>query len=298
MIYFNVYYFKDNKKYFIKEINFSVKLHDMQICNCSRILQNIKFHKIPQHKLAFVLEKQCWDEDPTPDDPPFIYIEKNKFFTKNHLIKLFNESKIKSRSHIHKLIINMSHYISNNLCNVNKLHHTDYISISKCNNLMNREGVKNSGLIFVSNQSTMEKIAHIYNEKIKSDNVSEFNKLCISKIDDLKLIDEQYYNHTVLSFIKSSVYHKFLNRNLYTILGFDNKTNIFSFSFGKNEWYHDDNESSYACAKRELFEEFHILYSGKYTDKIVTNRCHFYISHLIGNKIYFSVEKKVIIILD
>ena len=107
----------------------------------------------------------------------------------------------------------------------------------------------------------MEKISHIYNENIVAD---EFDKLCISKIDDLALIDENFYCHNVLIFLNSPQFNYYRGHDLYTILGYDDKNKKFSFAFGKNEWFHDNYETSYTCAKRELFEEFHILYTGKY----------------------------------
>ena len=103
MIYFNVYYFKDGKKHFVHEINFSIKLHDMRFCGCHRIIQDIVFNKIPRYKIKYILERQFWQDD---EDIEFryIYVEKRKFFNDYHLMKLFNPVLLNNKNMIHDII--------------------------------------------------------------------------------------------------------------------------------------------------------------------------------------------------
>lgn len=294
MIYFNVYRFKDRKKNFVKNINFSVKLHDISLCLCSRILNDIRKNNVNPYKLMYVLENMY----PENDDPLYIYVEKNKYFRNEHLIKLFDPLFVKNKYNLHDLLtnkfVNRIDNLPNIICNS--------LSISKCNGLLNYEGVKNSGIIFISDIETAEKISHIYNLNvglIKNKFLTEymeFDKLCVAKIDDLELIKKDMTNHTIGMFINSKCYQFYKNRNLYTVLGFNEKNFNFSFAFGKNEWYHNNYETSYVCAKRELLEEFRILYSGKYSHKILTDLCCIYVNEIFNRKVMFSEQKKVIII--
>ncbi|MEM3062536.1 MAG: hypothetical protein QW303_03180, partial [Nitrososphaerota archaeon] len=119
----------------------------------------------------------------------------------------------------------------------------------------------NSGFAIIGSKKRVELISHCFNKYVIHS--GEYNRLCIIKLSNIRNIKSDMMEYNLNFFVESDV-TQFIGMDSYILVGLGMKKNgkpFYSLSFGKREWYPDISESSFECAKRELYEEFNIQFS-------------------------------------
>lgn len=255
-------------------IDYPVRIHWMQNCTCKKVKSKLEILKIkPKVRIAYVLTK-LWDDEKYKNLPNFIHISVNEcdYDDKNAkliLKKLFTSS-LESRNYV---IEYFRKYIWSEEKSVrirkivNKM-----TSVCFClNNLTINESTCNAGFAVIGSKSDLLLISHCFNKYVKK---TEFDEMSTIKVSDLHHCqDKMAYNLKIFYHNKS---HKIIGNdmvNFYTLLGKTsheyldkNEEKSYSLAFGKREWCANNLETSFECAKRELYEEFNIQFSSTIWD--------------------------------
>lgn len=251
--------YKKNTRQFRKNnliIDYPVKIHWTYNCTCQRISQILIEEAIDnRNEINCVLEKMCASNRFCR----FLCIA-DKVTLLNSLYYPFMESRINLINYFKKYewspdqstIIRRIVQTINSICFCN-------------NNLVTNKLTSNAGFVIIGNRNQMEKISHCFNKYTKK---TAFSTAYYIKLNSLGNIDNRDMDHTLERFTRSPEY-LLLKQNdyLYTLIGLQLPVHlkkwkgIYGFPFGKREWYNDIFESSFDCAKRELYEEFNIQFS-------------------------------------
>ncbi len=259
-------------------IDYSVKIHDISTCKCEKIKNACSHIKINSTKeIVYIIEK-IWDDNKHRRKPRnlFIVSEKNNIISKVSLLERIFEKHLVIRKMIHNYFTKYewSQEISKEIRKIVN----NMTSICFCRfELLPNEATCNAGIVIIGDNSKLTSISHCFNKYAKK---TEFNSLVVAKLGNLATIPKKNQSHNLREFLDSSETSQ-LSDSLHTIIGIlspvlDNHINYhtnnnqkndnepqFSFSFGKREWYPNELETSFTCAKREFFEEFNIQFSQK-----------------------------------
>ncbi len=277
----------------IRSINYPVRIHWTVNCKCMRILTPLTENITHNHEyIICVLEKIWINKSRANRFRGFTCIKENKNNTENFssLVMLFS-STMESRRTILNYFKNYC-WLPHQSIKVRQMIH-DINSVCFCrDSLVINKMTCNAGFVIIGNQIQMEKISHCFNKYIKK---TEFSSACYIKLDNIKNINRKEMDHTLVKFNDSTEYHKLRNNSsLYTLLGVqtcwdlessDIKKTIYGFPFGKREWCDDLIESSFDCAKRELYEEFNIQFSQSLWDHNTSLKMPKYV-HMPGFILY------------
>ena len=235
----------------VKQISYSVKIHDMKTCHCKRITCN-KFKSLHGEVCLLALEK-------IHDKEKLLYITGNP--TSNCEIILCNlfSDRLAVRHKISEYFRKYE-WSESESCEMRKLLR-GLPSICYCQCVtMSSPLTSNAGFVIIGNKQQMKTISHCFNKFVTPD---EFMAVSIVKLSNIQLIKEELKSFNIIKLLESPAFAK-LDQNAYTILGTDfEKKHMFSLPFGKREWYPNNAETSYECAKRELYEECNIQFSKK-----------------------------------
>ncbi|BCS83325.1 putative divergent NUDIX hydrolase [Cotonvirus japonicus] len=245
-----------NKRYRYKII-YPIRIHSKN-CKCNSLCS--RKERLGYKNVVFIIEKLYTDEkykhypnrificdyinDPKIFDSEnfFCCLFDNVYYEKYFVLEYFRH---------YKWSPTMSKRIRHLLTNVS--------SICMCPSLNNTINRYNAGIIIVGNKNQIKPISSIFNECVTK---TEFSKLSSHKVNKLYDFNKKNINHTINNFILSREINTFTDK--YTLIGSENNgfdEENYSFSFGKREWYSGNEETSFECAKRELFEEFNIQFS-------------------------------------
>ena len=272
-------------------INCPIRLHDLSLCKCDRFKFVLnKLNVNPTHRVVYIIEK-IWNDDEYSMCPKNIFIihKKNDLVSESDNNFLL-ESIFEKSSADRKYILNyFDEYVwSDKNSKMTRDILSSMMSICLCRyNLILNETTCNSGFVILGDKKNMSCISHCFNKYIKK---TEFSKLIVTPISSLSKIPNKNKDYVLKEFLEDSNSKK-INDSLYTVIGektcHDTNNNlIYSFSFGKREWFLKTSETSFNCAKRELYEEFNIQMSQKILDYSHSNNKLHYI-HKPGFMLYF-----------
>lgn len=234
------------------QINYHTRLHEVGTCKCRNIARLFIDRDVSLFK--YVVEKE-WDDAYCKNEPKYILVPKDNFA--GHITSLFGENLGKKADVIK--------YFSTNEWSerrATEIRNKIFEARGTCmctNTGSSNPRYFNSGMMLIGSKKQMEQISHLFNN-FRCEN-NEYEKLSICKVTALP----QLLGRCDTAFNFNIVAEKMeMNESLdsyYTLVGIESFTNRLSFSFGKREWTLNYVETSYNCAKRELFEEFHIQLS-------------------------------------
>ena len=240
----------------VKRISYSVKIHDMKTCHCKRITCNkvkslhgevclLALEKIhDKEKLLYITGYPCRDSPASNSESILCNLFHDRLAVRQKVSEYFRKYE----------------WSESESCEMRKiLRGLPSICYCQCVTITSPL-TSNAGFVIVGNKQQMKTISHCFNKFVTPD---EFTAVSIVKISNIKLIKEEARSFNITRLLESPVFAK-LNQEAYTILGTDfEKKNMFSLPFGKREWYPNNPETSYECAKRELYEECNIQFSKK-----------------------------------
>lgn len=250
----------------IMKVNYSVRIHKMDMCKCVRIRKRIAQTKIKRgQKVVYAVEK-LWKNSDHTQFPDIILITDSVIDEKNSsahiaLHFLFSDS-VSARNLVNTYFrkYKWSFRKSVQVRSIVK----QMMTICFCrNDLLVDKTTCNAGFIIVGTEPQMKSISHCFNRYCSK---TEFLKAYIIQLSNIHLISKQQMQYNITIFSKSKEI-KMLDSSYYTLVGEENHSDpqnrfsMFSFPFGKREWFSGTNESSLECAKRELFEELNIQFS-------------------------------------
>lgn len=221
------------------KIHLNGKIHHRNTCKCVK-LQKI-FKENPETEIIIC---KLYHDNPQEDKyPDYILIKNNKL---EEVVSFPIERKL------------INNYFSDHVGDLGNVRRSveSISSLSYCNSLL--EEYPNAGSILLGSLELVITMSGSFNYYFKN-KLPEFQELLYCKISEIKHLKTKYkLDHTVIAFLKSTYYQAIIGLDeLYTILGWNSKTNTIGFSFGKREFIDSTSiEDSYQCAKRELFEEF------------------------------------------
>ncbi|XWV24765.1 putative divergent NUDIX hydrolase [Tupanvirus deep ocean] len=248
-------------------INYPIRLHSASDCKCIRIknkLLNVKL-KVDE-QVVFILEK-LWDDGEYKHCPPYVYITKKKDSNNdeaNTALGILFGTSLEKRRIVMKYFHDFA-WSPKKSIEVRKILR-DLTSICFClNKLTINEYTCNAGFVLFGSKDQLAYISHCFNKKVTK---TEFSKVFLIKLSALHTIrDKMAYNLIVFS--KSKEYEIMAeNDNLYTLVGLQSELYLekgeeatYNLPFGKREWCSDTIETSFECARRELYEEFNVQFS-------------------------------------
>lgn len=265
------------KKAILPNINHSVRIHDLSICKCNRIKTHIKNNL--SCNVIYVIEKM-WNDEENCDKPSKIFILGESNEKRLILDQIFKDDLI-FRKKVHDYFREYE-WSSSDSENMRKnIHNMTSICFCKSDLLLN-EITSNATIVLLGDKTIMRFISHSFNKYVSK---TEYSQLISASLNNLKQVPKNKRDHDIETFLNSTEI-KELPELLHTIIGQKKKKVIrpyqqnnffmkngsnsnksidgeimYSFSFGKREWFQDYPETSPECAKRELYEEFNIQLS-------------------------------------
>lgn len=242
-------------------INYPVRIHYYKYCNCNRISKVLSVVKLSsREKIIYIIEK-LWDDEIYRHHPKYIYLL-NQHNIQSKLESIFSET----RDNRNKIISYFKKYkwcpiTSQEIRNILK----KMVSFCLCHSINLAQNICNSGFVIIGKYDILKKLSHCFNKYINS---QEFQKILFVKLKNIKHINQRYIDKNLDVFINSPQLAE-LDTEDYLIIGLRTEykdlvgKNIYSLPFGKREWYLDEIENSFVCAKRELYEEFNMQFSDK-----------------------------------
>ena len=237
----------------IVPIDYHVRIHQLSSCVCKNISSLFGGEK-NRDKFTYVIEKE-WNDDHCKDKPKYIFVPKNN--VTEYMNKLFGQY-ISSKKLIWKYF--KKNKWSSASAEIIRFKIDNSIGMFICTNTA--EPVKkffNGGIFLIGSKNQMENISHLFNKNRCTND--EYDRLTICRVNSLPDLMHTYETSHSFSTVAKNIDMQNMTDDLYTIVGIESFTNKLSFSFGKREWLTKLSEDSYDCAKRELFEEFHIQLS-------------------------------------
>jgi len=248
------------------KINYPVRIHSYESCQCQRLIdKNATLSLTDDVSIVYVIEK-IWDDCEYKHNPKLIYVIKSKTSDDaNDILKYLFSKQITLRKHIREYFDNYDWSETKSKIIRHKLKKMNTICFCQ-NNKMSNASTYNSGIIIIGDECHVTNLSNCFNKLEKK---TEFANLCKIKIQDLSGIPENQREYTINMLLQDPEFFKldqekftFVGKKIYSEQHLKDQT-ILSFSFGKKEWYPDNNETTFVCAKRELFEEFNIQFSEK-----------------------------------
>ncbi|AEQ60719.1 putative divergent nudix hydrolase [Acanthamoeba polyphaga mimivirus] len=254
-------------------INYPVRLHTIR-CHCDKICSSIRrLDTNIRHSVVYTIEKMYPDKR-YESYPNRIHIcdtvRNSKIFdSKKFLGQLFGDDLYYKKFFVKEYFEKYSDKHLHQTIRTRQL--LDEIpSVCMCNSFTQSVNNLNAGIVLLGDKHQLEPISLIFNQRVRK---TEFSELFVYNTKDIDNISHRNSNHTLKRLKESKKLNKL--SDYHTLLG--NEINVFnreilSFSFGKREWYVDHTETSFECAKRELFEEFNIQISSnifKYNKKLL-----------------------------
>ncbi|AYV85436.1 MAG: putative divergent NUDIX hydrolase [Satyrvirus sp.] len=249
------------------KIDYPIRIHYPDKCTCKRIRRRILKYNIITTKIICIIEK-IWDDEISNGSPKFICVIKgsdehtdNKKVVDQIIKNMFKDTNTyESRKYI-MCYFKKYDWSKRKSIKIRKMVR-EITSICFCNDqLLVDMTTCNSGFIIIGDEHQTKCISQCFNENVTK---TEFSKLFFVKIGNMFKIDRSTMGFLTQIFMDSNE-TKSLDKNLYTIVGLESEENTnkttYSISFGKREWYEDNEETSFECAKRELYEEFNIQFS-------------------------------------
>lgn len=238
-------------------VNYHVRIHDLTECMCKNVVR--LFNKKNINNFSYAIEKE-WNDDHCKNQPRFILVPKND--TQNYMKQLFGENIRKKKSIMKYFRTNK--WADNIACAI-RTSIKNSIGMFMCTNTVRADPkMFNSGIILIGSKKQMEIISHMFNKNIGIND--EYDKLTICRVNSLPELLKTHETSFNFRTAVKKIDMQYMTDDLYTLVGIESFTNKLSFSFGKREWSSTIPETSYDCAKRELFEEFHIQLSEKIYD--------------------------------
>ena len=277
-------------------VDYHVKIHDCQTCRCRQMIQIVKNEEKninPDEIITHVIAK-LFDDENIKSRPRYIFItQREKDFSKE-LSCRFIESMLFDKKFI--LDYFRSYKWSPMDAAIVRQETSNMAAACYCRNDAYH---KNTGIIIFGTKHQMEQIANIFNEYVTA---TEFAKLYVINLNRPNNGNDsgEFQGN---KFVDSDIFEKIRKMNLdqYTVIGLQSSRYIkepkMNFSFGKPEWTSNDRETTFHCAKRELFEEFNVQISQRILSKSRLNNdipntidtgygCHFLISIKSGKITY------------
>ena len=258
-----------------KVIDFTVKMHYVHSCKCS------KFRRI--RKKAIEEEKTIiFDRSLSiyrPNDPPMYFCTEGDTC---EIVKKFGESMYyreiiyeyfkcyssgtsrmipdyEKRLKCMDIGISISDYIPEwdpmTACLVRNItKHLPSANLCATDSSRSSSFGQNGGCILIGNKMKLETIARTFNERVTK---TEFTEIKVINVRDMTTFDENIgqcvksYYQNISNFIDEY-------DDIYILIGKSNGFDNYKLSFGKREWFGKNMECSRQCAFRELFEEFNI----------------------------------------
>lgn len=247
----------------VSNIEYPVRLHTKNTCNCVRIQSKIGLLKLDDdEEIIYVIEK-LWDDEIFRNFPKLVYItNKNMKGGRDKILSSIFGKTLNYRKYIMQYFKKYN-WSDSDCTNVRKMIPLmTTICLCQSSTTMNQTFC-NSGFVIFGSKKQILKISHCFNSNIKA---GEYSKLYGIRLANINNIPENNMGFNLCLFHKSDEY-KQLDKNIYTLVGKEtrpkNNEDVYSFSFGKLEWNENIPENSFECAKRELFEEFNIQFSKK-----------------------------------
>ena len=279
-------------KSFVPLIDYPVRIHYISTCCCTRIRSKLGTIKLQEgEEITHVVEK-IWDDAEYRSKPKYIYLTQFHGIVEDEVVQVFNHffrdsndarKFVNEYFHKYNWIPSQSIEIRKN---VNKL-----TSICHCvNNLMVDMTTCNAGFIIIGSNNQTKYIANFFNKNVTK---TEFSEMSRFKLSALQNIEARKIGYSLQKFMHSREYHLLKKNNkYYTLTGLLSTTYLkgkdptHNLPFGKREWCFDLNETSFECAKRELYEEFNVQFSLSVWKYSASNNMPSYI-HSPGFILYF-----------
>ena len=249
-------------------VNYPVRIHNLASCNCARITKAIvnpdgKYFTNVTNLADLNIVEKIWNDPEYNKYPKMITISGDK------IDKLFNNQNEKRK----KIFSYFENYNWSESDSVEIRNCLDTITtICFCQTINNKlfcnSAISNSGFVIVGTDKQIGKIAKCFNKNFGS---TKFNKLDAMSLEKLALLADSEKDYTVNLLLDNEHFPKFISNDTtkHTLVGhksYNSKevSTMYSLSFGKRQWFPNNNEeSSFICAKRILFDEFNIQFSQK-----------------------------------
>lgn len=245
-------------------INYSVRIHDLNLCACNRIISIISNVKVKKNeKIVYVIERLWHDQK---DMPRMIYIKEKKSEHCDEdaysILKTLFEKSNENRQYVREYFLKYEWSFKKS-CQIRDLV-KKMPSICFCmKNILVNKSTCNSGFAIIGSKEKLSMISHCFNKYCHK---TEIYRIFLVQISNLALLSNEEMGYSLSIFYKSKEF-KTLDQSLYLLVGLqlddfvNHSKKIFTLPFGKREWFSDTIESSFECAKRELYEEFNLQFS-------------------------------------
>ena len=290
-------------------VDYPVRIHATSTCCCTRIKSKFDTIKLQEgEQITHVVEK-IWDDPEYKSKPKHIYLTQFSGIIEDKLIPILNHffrDSDDARKFVNEYFSKYNWFPSQSIeirKIVNKL-----TSICYCvNNLIVDTTTCNAGFVIIGSNNQTKYISNFFNKNVTK---TEFSEMFHFKLSALQNIDGRKIGHCLQKFMHSREFH-FLKKNnkYYTLTGLLSTTYLkgkdpthnlpvglspnsgcqnqgLDLPFGKREWCFDLNETSFECAKRELYEEFNIQFSSSIWKYSTSNNMPAHI-HYPGFMLYF-----------
>lgn len=274
----------------ITQVNYPIRIHEADCCKCLRINKKILKIKVKEnHKIVYILEKM-WKDVNYDQFPNIILItdeinSKNNDMAKLVLRQLFQDS-ISTRKLVKKYFEQYEWSLTSSTQVRSIVKNMTTICFCK-DNLIIDKTTCNSGFIIIGTENQMKTISHCFNKYCQK---TEYTKAYVIKMSNVDMVakNQKGFNMSLLSTSNEKI---LLDNTLYTLVGEEKNGNnkhspTYTFPFGKREWFNEIRESSFECAKRELYEELNIQFSSNiWAQSQLTNRPQYI--HRSGIMLFF-----------
>lgn len=244
-------------------VNYPVRLHFAWNCNCSRIKDTVSAINFGQVWPLCAIEK-LWNDDAYKEIPPFLFVvcPLGPVSNPDGIIGTYFEQSCGIRKSI------MAYFEKYEWSEEECIRMRQIVgrvpSICLCHNNLEAQDSWNAGFIIVGTRSRIMGLSHAFNKYVQTK--TEYSELHYERIGRLQHMPKAERGHNITLFVKSQQMKK-LDPNLYVLVGLESQKRRFSFPFGKREWHPDQKETSFNCAKRELYEEFNLQFSKEVYDR-------------------------------
>lgn len=255
-------HFKSNTNFYV---DYPVRVHDYRTCECIIVKQAYRneLKRTNDNERIIYIVTKLYNDNNSRYKPKHIFVKQPIYsdHEKDNIEKLQNlfqpymvkRDRIKQYFKSYQWSSLESMYIRQLVCEVPGICYCKY-----------GNKFRNSGIILFGLKHQLNQIASHFNKSVVK---TEFSKLYVMDMKSLQL-KARPWGHSYQYFMQSQEYKILLENSTYcTLVGLESETYMkgampkLDFSFGKREWSPDDSETSFDCAKRELFEEFNIQIS-------------------------------------
>lgn len=239
---------------------YGTRIHYIKSCQCKRIHNKLAqlVNHIPDYYVIYIIEK-IWKDIEYKNSPNYIClicrndgnfenIYHNSLENRKNMFNYFSKNQwLRDESiMIRSIVKNMD-------------------TVCFCRNeLISNITKHNAGTIIIGDHRHLLYIKEIFNKYVTNDEILELHVFLLKNV---KNIPDTEISHNLNLFLKSQEIDK-LDQTLGVLVGTeynkysnDKIKTKFTLSFGKREWIPNGIETSLICAKREMYEEFHIQIS-------------------------------------